>query len=809
VTTKQTTPVSKVKAPEPKTTVAPEATTVESPVAAAIPHISNFTQLPQGVGKRVLQERVALQLQRQQGNRYLSQHLAGTLQPSIIQRKEASPGANAVPAPQQDGAAVDVAAPVATVAPASSGHQTNELTAALPAPVNGPSPALPSNNGTGSGSEAKTSESIGVSAKSNGDKAPASPEEDPLFQAAIHDVKGVAGQQQEHEPAEKKSQEAQDAATTQPAEKKGQAQGVQAGEIGVAAATQEVASRGDSAPGFDKEAFKEAIRAKITMPEDPKELEDFGDSGVIEQAESTMQSHVNSGKAAAKGDVDDKTSEAPDEASVPEKEATPLKANDPGPPPPDIDATRAVPKDKTSSEVEKPLQDDSKSLDEKMASAHVTDEQLEKSNEPQFTSALDAKQESQEHAESAPEAYREAEGATIDQAKGEADAQKQTGIQAIIGQRADVFGSLNMAQTEAKGSDEAKRQEIGQKINDIYEKTKGDVEAVLAELDSEVDTAFSNGAQAAKDASISYIEKETGDYKRERYLGDGLLEGGANFLSDTFTDMPPEYYDIFGRGRDLYLTEMDKVLDQVADIVGGKISKAKQRVEQGRQEINEFVAQQPEELQKVAREAAGDIQSQFDELEQSIDNKQNEIVDRLAQQYSENLQSLDTELEAMKAADKGLWARASDALDGVIGKILEMKEQLSALLARAGNALDLILADPVGFLGNLVEGVKLGLNNFMNNIGQHLKEGFMAWLTGALEGGGIQLPETWDLAGIFQLVIQILGISFDQIMGKVSKVLGFDVMGAWTTIQDLINAYKEGGMGGAGQVWLGAGAGRR
>ncbi|MCA9997544.1 MAG: DUF4157 domain-containing protein, partial [Anaerolineales bacterium] len=85
---------------------------------------------------------------------------------------------------------------------------------------------------------------------SEGERAPASAAEDPQFQAAVQDVGGAAAGQKVHDPATAKSAEAQGAATMPASEKRGAAQNVQAGMIGSAAAAQEAAAQGDSAPGF-------------------------------------------------------------------------------------------------------------------------------------------------------------------------------------------------------------------------------------------------------------------------------------------------------------------------------------------------------------------------------------------------------------------------------------------------------------------------------------------------------------------------------------------------------------------------------
>ena len=70
----------------------------------------------------------------------------------------------------------------------------------------------------------------------------------------------------------------------------------------------------------------------------------------------------------------------------------------------------------------------------------------------------------------------------------------------------------------------------------------------------------------------------------------------------------------------------------------------------------------------------------------------------------------------MKAANNGLVDKAIDAVAGVIKTILQLKNMLLGVLAKAAGVIGDIIADPIGFLGNLVDGIKAGLTRFVGNI---------------------------------------------------------------------------------------------
>ncbi len=93
-------------------------------------------------------------------------------------------------------------------------------------------------------------------------------------------------------------------------------------------------------------------------------------------------------------------------------------------------------------------------------------------------------------------------------------------------------------------------------------------------------------------------------------------------------------------------------------------------------------------------------------------------------------------------------------------------------LNNAGDTIKIIFKDPVGFILNIARGVKKGLDQFFANIKKHLLNGLIQWLTGAISEIGITLPENFDLKGIFSLVMQILGLTYQNIRAKVVKKLG-------------------------------------
>jgi len=110
--------------------------------------------------------------------------------------------------------------------------------------------------------------------------------------------------------------------------------------------------------------------------------------------------------------------------------------------------------------------------------------------------------------------------------------------------------------------------------------------------------------------------------------------------------------------------------------------------------------------------------------------------------------------------------------EGVMMLAGPLGQRVVGIFQTASASFSKIVADPVAFLGHLVDAVVLGFKQFVGKIGEYLEAGVIAWLTGALQGAGITLPKVWDLKGILSLVLQILGITYAKMRAKVVKALG-------------------------------------
>lgn len=98
-------------------------------------------------------------------------------------------------------------------------------------------------------------------------------------------------------------------------------------------------------------------------------------------------------------------------------------------------------------------------------------------------------------------------------------------------------------------------------------------------------------------------------------------------------------------------------------------------------------------------------------------------------------------------------------------------QQVLGFFRRIQSVFALIVADPVKFLSNLVAAAKGGFQSFAKNIVTHLKNALFNWLFGAL-AGALKLPAKFDLMGIIDIVLQVLGLTYERFRERLVKLLG-------------------------------------
>ena len=215
----------------------------------------------------------------------------------------------------------------------------------------------------------------------------------------------------------------------------------------------------------------------------------------------------------------------------------------------------------------------------------------------------------------------------------------------------------------------------------------------------EVETKF----RTAKAAKQSFSDgHRRWAYKADRYGG---WLGGLRWTTDLFSVCPAEANRFHERPRTLRGEDGGRHL-RVADLVGNSLSTAKRQMAQGKR-ISPTTSPRSRTCRgSPARPPRRSAPSSRSWRARSTPSRSPSSI--LATRYTEARKGLDEQIKALQEENKGLWDKAKDAIGGVIQTIRQLAAMLMDTLARAPSAVGKIIKDPIGFLGNLIAGVKAG-----------------------------------------------------------------------------------------------------
>ena len=167
----------------------------------------------------------------------------------------------------------------------------------------------------------------------------------------------------------------------------------------------------------------------------------------------------------------------------------------------------------------------------------------------------------------------------------------------------------------------------------------------------------------------------------------------------------------------------------------------------------------------------------FENLEGTIDDAREDLLATLADQYRESINQLETTFNEINDELKKSWLdRAVEFIETVGKTIFQLAELLFSILVRIAYLVWDIIKHPIRFFETLVAGLKQGISDFIGDIGTHLKEAFWTWLTDATPGKTIRLSLGSGVAGLFDLVMQVLNLGPAELRAIVDKILGPEFM---------------------------------
>ena len=531
-----------------------------------------------------------------------------------------------------------------------------------------------------------------------------------------------------------------------------------------------------------KAALKKAIADATPQPSSQEEAERVMKGGGKE-ASKTLGGQLAPQRDAAAGSLKAAAGNEVSAASQSAPPKTALQTEKPGTPPVPVPANAA------NSVAPTPLPDqrldysaDRHPTEQLMKDSNVTSSQMQEGKDPAFGPALDARSSAEQHEAAVKPAYRESETALIDKGKTDAQNSLAEGLQDVHDQRLKKFDNVAKQQVETKDKNAAERERITHEITAIKDKTRTDVETILNDMDTQATKVFEAGLQSAETVYARAFDDAKG--------------GVIDWLTLWGSDWDKHIAAALTTARGAYLYEVDKAIDQVAELVDSKLTDAKKRVADGRKQIDDYVSSLNSDVKQFGVNAAEAVKGDFDTMTSDINQRRDSLINKLTEQYQASYDRMSAMESKFRDENKSLWQKVYDATVGAVKQILEFKAMLLGMLGKAADVIGDIIEHPIRFLGNLVSGVMQGLKNFMGKIGIYLQKGLMDWLFGALSGAGLQLPDKFDLQGIVSIVLQILGLTYANFRARAVKIVGEPVVAGMEKAAEIFLIIKNEGIKG-------------
>jgi hypothetical protein len=201
--------------------------------------------------------------------------------------------------------------------------------------------------------------------------------------------------------------------------------------------------------------------------------------------------------------------------------------------------------------------------------------------------------------------------------------------------------------------------------------------------------------------------------------------------------------------------------------------------------VDEKKAQAKQAVQQVAENLKAGVEALCDALKEGI----NAVLDAYQT-------AINAAIDVVKSIATGDWAELARKLIIAGAKVFGLNpDEILALLDKAGEAITLIIDNPMGFVSNVLGAMNKGFGQFGDNFIVHLKNGFVQWLTGPIPG--IKVPENiFSVEGAFDLAMQVLGLTPEQLKIKAARHIGEDNVELIEQVWDHVKVLIEGGISG-------------
>jgi Domain of unknown function (DUF4157) len=429
--------------------------------------------------------------------------------------------------------------------------------------------------------------------------------------------------------------------------------------------------------------------------------------------------------------------------------------------------------------------------DARLREEGVTQEQLDMVDSGELAEANKEKKGLEKAAKAEPLAVQKFAQDAATQVDQDLQHEEKTERGELAARRKHGLNETGHQQKSAQTALEKQRDEVAAQINAKYQTAQDSVKQKLADLETQSMKRFDDGNTRAAKTFEDDVHRELDAFKEDRYSGwFGWARKAKDWLFDI--DDLPRVKEIFETNKAAFVRTINKLVDDIGADNKRVVQECKDEVTKARDDIKKCVDHLGPQLRGIAGKTADEVSGKLDALDGFIRKKEEELQQKLADKQQAAIKAIDEKIEKMKEDMAGALSRlgrlvvkaAKKFFVWALEKFGYSLSEIESIIDKGIAVLKEIFTHPIRFVKNLVAAAKEGFFNFRDHFVTHLKDAIFDWLTGSLEG--ITLPDTWNLKGIAGVALQLLGLTWTHIRGKLVTLIGEPVVKSLETGFDLV-----------------------
>lgn len=445
---------------------------------------------------------------------------------------------------------------------------------------------------------------------------------------------------------------------------------------------------------------------------------------------------------------------------------------------PPVNATRATPDAVPAENVS--LDADVEDNKARMAEAGMESEPAKLAESGPVAEAREAEGELEETAKADPAKVLAEQKSSLAKANSDMASLQQKALAALSNSRRTTVSGTTGQQKKMVGSEEQMRAAASKQAQATFNQAQTDVNEQLRDLPQKAMAKWDKGVAVASEVFKQSLQKVQ-DWIDERHSGVG---GTLLSVGDYFTGLPDWVTEEYDRAEQKFGDDVCALAREISTEVNGIVMACEAIIANARAEIARVFAQLPQSLQAWAAGEQAKLGTQLDTLNKKAHDTRDNFDKELVNRAGQAVHDVRVQIQELRQKAMGLVGRIADAINRflddpakfIIEALLDLlsipRAAFWAVVAKIKKVIGDIADDPEKFANNLMDAVGKGFSQFFDNIGTHLINGFIDWLTGGLSAAGVELPKDFSVKSIVTFFLQLMGITWPRIRKLLAKHVG-------------------------------------